>query len=154
MKSLLTGNKSRNKHVFWSMVRWSRGWQSKTQKKDKHIGLVHDLNEKLDLTLWHSHPRGAFFSLFVISTEILSYATYAPHRSECISLSLKHLWCGQQLISEMAANWINLVPIHRESLDLACASLHRSHPYTGQTRKFGKLSTLELVSIWPQFHRF
>lgn len=51
VKSLLTGNKSRNKHVFWSMVRWGRWWQqSKTQKKDKHIGLVHGLNEILTLT--------------------------------------------------------------------------------------------------------
>lgn len=54
MKSLLTGNKSRNKHVFWSMVRWGRWWQQrKTQKKDKHIGLVHGLNEKIFLTRWH-----------------------------------------------------------------------------------------------------
>lgn len=53
VKSLLTGNKSRNKHVFWSMVRWGQWWQqSKTQKKDKHIGLVHGLSEKLYLT-WH-----------------------------------------------------------------------------------------------------
>lgn len=53
VKSLLTGNKSRNKHVFWSMVRWGRWWQqSKTQKKDKHIGLVHELNENVILTVF------------------------------------------------------------------------------------------------------
>lgn len=94
VKALLTGNKSRNKHVFWSMVRWGRWWQqSKTQKKDKHIGLVHDLNERRinSLTRWHFklHFSDSIYLLY-LSKELL-FLFLCPH----VNL-LKHLTVHQR----------------------------------------------------------